>query len=295
MDLSSTDVSATAQSVPQIDQSAGMDPLDALARRLGASWRSELLRAGVTDGALTWAVRRGRVNSLGAGVYALPDASPDAVTAAALRGRLTCASGAARAGVELLTTPVLPHVLVPRNRPATSDIAVVHRADLPGRGPVVHVLGCLVAVLKCLPPVEAVVAVDCALRQRTVTAAALRARLRGPGSVEARRVLDLADGRSGSPIETVLRLALRQAGLMPALQVVVAGVGRVDFLLDGWLVVEVDGFAFHSDRADYRRDRTRTNALTAQGYTVLRFSYEDVMFRTADCVRTVLAVRARGH
>lgn len=269
--------------------------MEALARRLGASWRSELLRTGVTDGALTWAVQRGRVNALGGGIYALPDAAPDAVTAAVLRGRLTCASGAARAGIELLSPPVLPHVLVPRNRPAASDIAVVHRADVPGRAPVAPVMACLVAALKCLPAVDAVVAVDSALRQRAVSAAALRRRLKGPGSVEARRVLDLADGRSGSPIETVLRLALRQAGLHADCQVAIEGVGRVDFVLDGWLVIEVDGFAHHSQRADYRRDRTRTNALTHLGYRVLRFSYEDVMFRTADCVAMVLAVLARGQ
>jgi very-short-patch-repair endonuclease len=272
-----------------------MDPVVALRARLGASWWSWLMRAGVSDGNLRGAVRRGLVTNLGGGVYALPDAPADVVAAATVRGRLTCCSAAKRHGFDLLRDPECAHVLVPRNRPAESPLAVVHRGSAAGTGPVVPAFAALLTVLRCLPALEAVVVVDSAVRQRAARVAGLRSRLRGPGSVEARRVLGLVDGRSGSLIETVLRLALRQAGLTVDCQVVIDGVGRVDLVIDGWLVVEVDGFAYHSQRSRYRLDRARANALAMRGYVLLRFTYEDVMHRLPETVATVLAVHARGR
>jgi very-short-patch-repair endonuclease len=272
-----------------------MDPVTALDRRLGASWWRALMSAGVTDGDLRGAVRRGQVLCVGGGTYALPGATPDAVMAARLRGRVTCSSAAKRFGLDLLSDPLVPHVLVPRNRAVETNDAVVHRATVPGSGPVVPLLYALVAVLRCLDTVDAVVVVDSALRQGTARLRSLDARLRGPGSVEARRQLGLADARSGSVIETVARLALRQAGLPVDCQVLIQGVGRVDLVVDGWLVVELDGFAYHSDRERYRTDRRRTNGLVARGYRVLRFSYEDVMFHLADVVAQVVAVNAAGR
>ncbi len=272
-----------------------MDPVTALDRRLGASWWRALILAGVTDGDLRGAVRRGQVLALGGGTYALPDAAPDAVVAARLRGRLTCWSAAKRHGFDLLREPRLPHVVVPRNHAVDTKDAVVHRATAPGRTPVVPVLHALVAVLRCLETLDAVVVVDSALRQGAVRRRALDSQLRGPGSVEARRRLGLSDARSGSVIETVARLALRQAGLSVDCQVVVPGVGRVDLVVDGWLVVELDGFTYHADRDRYRNDRRRTNALVVRGYRVLRFSYEDVMFRLTDVVAHVVAVHAAGR
>lgn len=46
---------------------------------------------------------------------------------------------------------------------------------------------------------------------------------------------------------------------------------------DARLVVEVDGFEFHRDRVRYRKDRRRSTALGRAGWTVLRFSWEDVV------------------
>ena len=43
------------------------------------------------------------------------------------------------------------------------------------------------------------------------------------------------------------------------------------------LLIELDGAAFHSDHDRFQRDRTRQNRLVALGYTVLRFTYWDVL------------------
>ena len=53
-------------------------------------------------------------------------------------------------------------------------------------------------------------------------------------------------------------------------------------------MVEADSFEWHGDRAALRRDARRYDLLVADGWTVLRFAYEDVMHDQA-WVRSVLA------
>src|SRR4029078_9728624 len=98
-----------------------MDPVVALANHRGATWWRQLIVDGVTDGALRAAVRSGAVCTVGRGVFALPDASPDVLAAARLRGRVACISAARLHGLDTLTEPQVPHVSVPRNRSANSD------------------------------------------------------------------------------------------------------------------------------------------------------------------------------
>lgn len=60
-------------------------------------------------------------------------------------------------------------------------------------------------------------------------------------------------------------------------QVFVTGAGWADFMVRGWLVVEVDGYAVH--RGTFREDRRRDAELARLGYVVLRFTYQDVRRR----------------
>ena len=273
-----------------------VDPVVALRSRLGASWWSRLIALGVTDGDLRAAVRRGRVVADGAGTYWLPGTEQDALVSAQSRGRLTCCSAAARLGVDLVRPAEKTHVAVPRDRPTPSGKTLrVHRVVTPGDGPIVPLVSALATLVRCLPTVDAVVAVDSAVRQRLVSVSMLLGRAGGPGSVEVRRRLGLVDGRSGSVIETMLRLALRQAGLSLDCQVLIPRVGRVDLLVDGWVVVEVDGFEFHAGRNEYRVDRARANALAVQGYVLVRVTWEDVMHRLDETVAMIISVRDRGR
>lgn len=74
---------------------------------------------------------------------------------------------------------------------------------------------------------------------------------------------------------------------------------RVDFCWPALgLIVEADGFAFHADRAAYRKDRERLNGLERLGWRVLRFTWEDVVSRpdyvlelVAECLAGGLARR----
>lgn len=56
---------------------------------------------------------------------------------------------------------------------------------------------------------------------------------------------------------------------------------------DARLIVEIDGFAFHSAGADFQRDRTRQNALVAAGWTVLRFTWADLTERPDHVVAVI--------
>jgi very-short-patch-repair endonuclease len=77
--------------------------------------------------------------------------------------------------------------------------------------------------------------------------------------------------------ERFLALA-REAGFpTPAVNVLVAG-HRVDFLWrDNRLVVEVDGYRFHSSRAAFERDRRRDAELQAAEYRVVRVTWRQLV------------------
>jgi very-short-patch-repair endonuclease len=118
------------------------------------------------------------------------------------------------------------------------------------------------------------------------------------GSRVLRRVLDLDGGPALTRSEAERRLVkLIRAAELPMPEVN-ARVGRyeVDFL---WpqhkLIVEVDGFAFHSPRASFERDRARDATLAASGYTVLRVTWRQLV-QTPETViaRVAAALAARA-
>lgn len=53
------------------------------------------------------------------------------------------------------------------------------------------------------------------------------------------------------------------------------------------LVVEVDGHAWHSSVGRFQRDRTRQNAMVNEGWTVLRFTWDDITHRPQYVVRQI--------
>jgi hypothetical protein len=107
------------------------------------------------------------------------------------------------------------------------------------------------------------------------------------GIVQARQVLELCDPRSGSPGETVARLAAIDAGLpRPECQTEVATSHGPYFVDLGWeevrVAVEFDGEVKYSggefgDPTEVRRaEAARQTALEAAGWTVLRVRWPDL-------------------
>ena len=145
------------------------------------------------------------------------------------------------------------------------------------------------------PLVDAVVAVDMALHARLVDRDRLRAyaadRPAFRGAPLARRVLDLAESRSESPMETRLRLLLVLGGLpRPVAQAELRDqrggfLARVDlYYPDHRLALEYDG---RTHRDSLVADNRRQNRLLAAGYRLLRFTAADVQHRAGDVVAEV--------
>jgi very-short-patch-repair endonuclease len=276
-----------------------VDPVQVLGQLGGvASWRA-LEQRGITRHHLDVAVECGTVRRIARGRYALSTSSDELIAAARVGGLLAGETAAKHLGLAVLRPPARPCIAVPRNRSRCEDqeIDVIRRDYPPGSHDGVAT-GLLDTALDCarrLELVDAVVIADAAL-YRGLDPGLLRATAaaaRGKGSAAIRDVAQRADGRAESPIETCIRLALGGLAIEVRLQVVIRGVGRVDLLIDGWLVIEGDGFAFHQARADYRNDRRRANALTRRGFVLLRFSYEDAVHRPDYVRETVVAALAR--
>lgn len=148
--------------------------------------------------------------------------------------------------------------------------------------------------LRCLPPEYAVAVIDSALHLGVVGPHDLIALAQGLSSARRRWVLR-ADGRAESGTETLVRLALEDAGLSVRPQVTIAGVGRVDMMVGPRVVVEVDSESWHSTPDQRANDARRGLVLHEKGYVVVRPNYQQAESQRAEIVSAVwAAVRATG-
>ena len=267
-----------------------MDVVDQVRLHAGVLPRSRLPRR-----ALARAVSEGRLVPLGRSLVAVPELSEAQQSAFAVGGVLSCASAAAAHGLPLISRRHMMHVTVPRSRSGHSGRGLVlHRRDVSSLDGVTTLARTAADCARCLTDLEAIAVVDAVLN-RGVERDAVVAELYGRGARAARSVVALADGRSQSSGESVARVTLVRAGLRVEPQVFVAGVDWVDLVVEGRVVVEVDGFAYHADAKQFALDRRRDAALVAMGYRVLRFTWVDVVTRPAyvvEMVRRALALSA---
>jgi very-short-patch-repair endonuclease len=280
-----------------------VDPTTALTRCGGAAHSRRLHELGVSRQRLRTACRRGDVVELGGGRFALPDANPEIAAAVRLGGVVSHISAARLHEFELWRPPTRLHVSVPRDSRAEEDGVRVHRRPLPlvDVDPWRPVTAPLRTALDCgrsLPFCDAVVLLDSGLRLGKYTPAALleaAKKARGNDTAALRRAVNHVDRMSGSGLESATRLLVELLGRDLRSQVWIPGVGPVDLLVDGWLVIEADGYEFHSRRDDYRRDRRRGNALAERGFVLLRLPFEDVKHRPRNVLALIERVLARGR
>ncbi len=193
-------------------------------------------------------------------------------------------------GWKLGSLPWTPTIVVP---PAGRG-AAVYRASL-GRDDVIlrGLLPVTAPVLTAahlaahLPLRAGVIALDCALRSRQVSLEAVDLALAEKrGAVRARQTLALADPRSASIAESEARMLFHEADLLPPTTQHRVSQGDDTYFLDfAWpalmVLVEIDGREWHIGREPFQRDRTKQNALVRAGWTVLRFTVEDIRIRPA--------------
>lgn len=139
-----------------------------------------------------------------------------------------------------------------------------------------------------LEPAWALAALDSALHERhlhpsdlAALAAALPPRLRP--------VVVAADGRAESGLETIVRHRLRLAGLRVEILVGVRGVGTVDLVVEGRLVIECDGKRYHSEDEAFDNDRRRDLVSTTARFRTLRLTWYRILFQWDEVEAAVFA------
>lgn len=156
--------------------------------------------------------------------------------------------------------------------------------------------------LRVVPHGEAATLLDRALQKGWITLENLETRVRArrgyPGSVRLQELLDGVTPGARSAAERLTHSVLTDGGItgwQANYSVVVDG--QVMALLDvGFpevkLALEIDGRAWHSAAERFQHDRTRQNRLVNAGWTVLRFTWDDLTQRPHEVVAAVAAALA---
>ena len=132
-------------------------------------------------------------------------------------------------------------------------------------------------VLVCMPLKVSLPMLDAARNRGLYDVSTLTIPPTGSRLPHLREALSLSSDRARSILETVARLQLIDMGLTPQVGVWIEGVGEVDMIILDFIVIEVDGWAFHSSKEQREKDLKRDRELLRRGYVVLRFTYDDVM------------------
>ena len=109
-----------------------------------------------------------------------------------------------------------------------------------------------------------------------------------------RRLLDECDPKAASGIESITRVRIRRKGVRLTTQAHIPGVGHVDMLIGDRLVVEVDGYAFHSEKENFQEDRRRNQVQAAGNYVYMPFTYDDVIDRWPHVEATIMGAVHNG-
>ncbi|MGI8460995.1 MAG: DUF559 domain-containing protein [Solirubrobacterales bacterium] len=220
------------------------------ARQHGVITTAQLAYAGLTPTMITDRVRRGFLHRLYRGVYAVGHKNLTqegrwlaAVLAFGPKALLSHASAAALWSLVPWPTSAVVHVTVPAAGTRRKRCGIqLHYSS-------------------------------------TLTSKDLTRRHNIPVTTRERTLADMGWGAepTRSHLERLFVRLVSVAGLPKPEVNVHVGPYRVDFL---WraerVVVEVDGFAFHSSRGSFESDRARDRELQRRGYVVLRFTYREV-------------------
>lgn len=278
----------------------GMDDPLLLARHQGFVTARGAHALGISRSTLHRLVRADRLEHVPGGIYLLPEPrTPEQRHALVTRAVLSEDPFAHASHQSALALQDIPLIGVPLDRVHIADARAssrrrqsVHRHVLRDGDAVTRYegwrtlalpLACLQLAARCGVR-SGVVAADACLHRGLVEADELTAiiesgRLRR-GLVAAREAARLADGTAESPGESLLRLVLNELPVTVSPQVEIAGTPyRVDFLVDGRVVVEFDGDIKYNgpDAVDvHAKEKARQAHLERLGYIVVRVKWAEL-------------------
>ena len=258
--------------------------------------RAELREAGADTHEIAAGVRSGRLIRLRRGWYATQPVDDAVATAVRIGGRITCVSLLRMIGVFVLEkSPVHVHVSpgLSRSRHRRSATAVVHWGEchMEGTAHAVSIWDAVRQAVRCQTPRAAIATLDSVLHHRLMNGEDIVALFRSlPRRFQA--LLPLVDSSAESGPETFVRLMLRALGLSYETQVQVTGVGRVDFVVEGWLIIECDSREFHEGWDKQVEDRARDIAAARAGYMTIRPLASDIFDRPSEVKQAIADVVA---
>jgi hypothetical protein len=187
----------------------------------------------------------------------------------------------------------------------------LHAADLPPEHvtasagfPMTTAARTVVDLARELDVRAGVVATDSALHRKLTTKDELRAVLatcsQWRGIRRAREVVEFADARAESPLESIARVVFRDCGLPPPdLQVWLGGVaepiGRVDFYWKKYkTIAEVDGDMKYKDPRRAKAQLKRDALLRSDGYEVVHFDWQEATSSPDYVAATIREAFRRG-
>lgn len=253
--------------------------------------------AGIATPVLSHRVRSGLLIKAGYGCYVVTDQRSHLTATAVIQARHPGAVLAGRGAAFLLSLDGLDmklepdHVSVARRRSdhhavvvalCSEDIDQIDGLRVLGPTAVLGTLGLFVSA----DQLEA--ATECALRRQLTTEADLHCWLASHDHSGARALAGMMDRRGwGVPpaesyLETLaIQKVLRPQGFSIVRQPVVHTdqgdfLGRFDFEIDGELLLEVSGAAFHATRTGLQRDNWRALSLRLAGREVEHITWDDV-------------------
>ena len=240
------------------------------------------------------AVAGGEILRVRKGWYATPGTPELEILACRLGGSLTAFSAIKAHGLWVWNDRV--HVRVPKNaaRLATPGLSICrHWGDGPLCG-TDDLERALHEASRCGTQLELVSSLDSALDTHLLDWGDLAAMAR-VGTERLRAAIRAVSSGMQSGYETKMKLFLRSQQIRFVAQAQIAGVGRVDFLVGDRLVIEMDGFAYHS-QTEFTKDRQRDIELVRRGYRVIRIS--SAMARDdwdGVCATLMEVIRRREH
>ncbi|WP_156109704.1 endonuclease domain-containing protein [Cryobacterium sp. MLB-32] len=265
--------------------------------------RQDLLDSGMRPLQITAAVRAQALIRVRRDHYALPGTDRHTIEAVRIGGREACVSAAREIGFFAFDSH-FTHVHIPREgsrlrspqsrqvplAAASRDGVQLHWWPLmdtaDGTEYCVGARDALAQIIQCQEPRFALAALDTALHEHKITASDL-VQIFDHVPEKYRGLRARIDARVDAGQESVLRDLFRSAGFRCDIQVSIDGVGRVDVLVEGCVVVEADSHSHHKSWEEHIRDRTRDRLLAARDYVTLRVLYQDIMFDPEGILRAV--------
>ncbi len=229
-----------------------------------------------------------------------PGAAVSHQAAAAVHGLDGFSAGRVRVEVSSV------HKIRPRTGVTAHRVACLPRIDLERRNglSVTSVTRTVIDIAGSVDQERLRQALESALRQRLTSVARIERRLaemgaRGRrGAAALRRLLMTyrTQAASDSLLESRFESLCQRHNLIGFIRQYSVGPFRVDYAWpDSKLLVELDGFAYHSSSEDHKRDLHRQNFLAMQlpGWTLLRFSWSDVAESAGHVIATLKAAIVR--